>query len=94
RATIRTAAPDATESIAYDMPAFRTKDGRFVVSYAAYKGHYSVFPASGAAIEALGEELAPYLSGKGTMRFPPSAAVPLDLVRKVVEIRLREIGAR
>ena len=45
RRTIRAAAPDAIESIAYLMPAFRT-NGQFLVSYAAFKNHYSMFPAS------------------------------------------------
>jgi uncharacterized protein YdhG (YjbR/CyaY superfamily) len=94
RATIRAAAPEATESIAYDMPAFRTRDGQFLVSYASYKRHYSLFPASGAVIEALGGELTPFLSGKGTIRFPASAPIPMSLVRRVVEIRVAETAAR
>jgi len=93
RATIRAAAPGATESIAYDMPALRS-DGQFLVSYAAYKRHYSLFPASGTVVEALGDEVAPYLSGKGTIQFPASAPIPMALVRKVVSIRLAELASR
>jgi uncharacterized protein YdhG (YjbR/CyaY superfamily) len=93
RATIRAAAPEASESIAYDMPAFRI-GGQFLVSYGAYKRHYSLFPATGAVIEAIGAELTPYLSGKGTIQFPANAAIPLSLVRKVVEVRLAEKAAR
>jgi uncharacterized protein YdhG (YjbR/CyaY superfamily) len=94
RATIRATAPEATETIAYDMPAFRSKGGQFLVSYAAYKRHYSLFPASGAVVEALGEELRPFLSGKGTIRFPASMPIPVALVRKVVKIRVAEVAAR
>jgi hypothetical protein len=47
RRTIRAAAPEAKETIAYQMPAF-TSHGRFLVSFAAYRLHYSLFPASGA----------------------------------------------
>ena len=43
RQTIREAAPEATETIAYSMPAFRSHGGQFLVSYAAYKNHYSLF---------------------------------------------------
>jgi uncharacterized protein YdhG (YjbR/CyaY superfamily) len=93
RATIRSAAPGATETIAYDMPALRS-DGQFLVSYAAYKHHYSLFPANSAIVEALGAELTPYLSGKGTIHFPANAPIPLALVRKVVEARVAEVGAR
>ena len=86
RATIRLAAPDAVETIAYAMPAFRL-DGRFCVSYAAYKDHYSLFPASGAVVAALGDELAPYLAGKGTIRFRADRPIPLGLVSRIVEVR-------
>ena len=86
RRTITDAAPDASETIAYDMPALRT-DGQFLVSYAAYKNHYSLFPASGTVIAALGKELAPYLAGAGTIRFPAGRAIPMDLVSRVVKTR-------
>ena len=94
RKTVRAAAPDATETIAYSMPAFRSHGGQFLVSFAAYKSHYSLFPASGAVVQALGEELAPYLAGKGTIRFPADQPLPLSTVSKVVKIRLAENAAR
>lgn len=93
RQTIKTAAPEATETIAYQMPAFRTH-GQFLVSYAAYKVHYSLFPASGAVIEALGEELTPHLTGRGTIRFRADTPIPAALVTKIVKVRLAENAAR
>jgi uncharacterized protein YdhG (YjbR/CyaY superfamily) len=92
RATVRAAAPGAVESIAYQMPALRL-DGRFLVSYAVFARHVSLFPASDRVRAALGEELAPYLSGKGTIRFPGGSPLPLDLVRRVVEARVTELTA-
>lgn len=89
RKAINAAAPEATETIAYQMPALRLR-GRFLVSYAAYKDHYSLFPASDAVVEALGDELTPYLSGKGTIRFAADEPLPLALVRKVVKVRVEE----
>jgi uncharacterized protein YdhG (YjbR/CyaY superfamily) len=87
--TIRAAAPDALRSIAYQMPAFRM--GRhFLVSYAAFKAHTSLFPASAAVVESLGDELTPYLHGKGTIRFPLSAPIPLGLISRIVRIRVAE----
>jgi len=94
RRTVNAAAPDATETIAYQMPALRSHGGQFLVSYAAYKRHYSLFPASGAVIEALGDELAPYLAGKGTIQFPASRPIPVELVTRIVQVRLTENEAR
>ena len=91
RGTIRAAAPGATEAISYNMPAFRL-DGRFLVSYEAFKRHYSLFPWSDAMLEELGEELKPYAVGKGTIRFPADEPIPLDLVTRIVAIRNREVA--
>src|SRR5256885_12303425 len=92
RETIKAAAPEATETISYQMPAFKDH-GRFIVSYAAFKGHCSLFPASTAVMEALGEELKPYFSGKGTLRFTADKPIPAVLVKKLVRVRIEEIQA-
>ena len=63
------------------------------MSFAAYKAHYSLFPASGRVVEELGDELAPYLAGKGTIRFPANQPLPLATVSKIVTIRLAENAA-
>jgi len=89
RETIRSAAPQATETISYQMPAFKTH-GRFLVSYAAFKDHYSLFPASESVKDALGEKLTPYLSGKGTIRFAWDERLPVTLVKKIVKVRVQE----
>jgi len=93
RKAIKAAAPQATETIAYSMPAFRD-NGRFLVSYAAYKGHCSLFPASDAVMAALGEELKPYFSGKGTLRFQATTPLPAALVTRIVKVRLDETAVR
>ena len=94
RETIAAAAPEATETIAYDMPAFRSHGGQFLVSFAAYQRHYSLFPASAGVVNGLGDEIAPFLSGKGTIQFPASAPIPLALVDRVIRIRLSENATR
>jgi uncharacterized protein YdhG (YjbR/CyaY superfamily) len=94
RTTIKDAAPEAVESIAYSMPAFRSHGRQFLVSYAAYQRHYSLFPASEGVVEGLGDEIAPFLAGHGTIRFPKGRPLPLDTIRRVVEIRLSENAAR
>jgi uncharacterized protein YdhG (YjbR/CyaY superfamily) len=93
RSTIRAAAPEATETISYQMPAFKLQ-GRFLVSYAAFRDHCSLFPASYAVLEALGDELKPYVAGKGTLRFTPAKPIPAALVKRIVRLRVEEIAAR
>lgn len=93
RDTIAAAAPMAIETIAYQMPAFRSHGGRFLVSFAAYSKHCSLFPASDAVIAALGDELTPYLAGKGTIRFPADRPIPLETVRRIIEVRVAENAA-
>ena len=89
RTTIRAAAPDAQELLSYRMPGFKTH-GQFLVSYDAYKKHYSLFPASDVMIERLGDALRPHLAGRGTIQFPADRPLPIDLVRQIIEIRFEE----
>jgi uncharacterized protein YdhG (YjbR/CyaY superfamily) len=91
RRTIRAAAPDATEAVAYNMPAFRL-GGRFLVSYEAYKRHYSLFPWSDEMVAELGEELRPHAVGRGTIRFAADAPIPLGLVARIVQFRHDEVS--
>ena len=91
RSTIRAASPTAEEVISYNMPAFRLS-GRFLVSYEAFKRHYSLFPWSDSMLEELGDALRPYAVGKGTIRFPADEPIPFELVTGVVEFRNREVA--
>lgn len=93
RETIKAAAPEATETISYRMPTFRDQ-GRSLVAYAAFKDHCSLFPMSTKVIEDHREELKPFVTGKGTIRFHADRPLPAALVRKLVEARLEENAAR
>src|SRR5919106_2621048 len=64
RVMVKEVAPNATETIAYQMPALRDAGGRLLVSYAAFKEHCSLFPTSGRVYEEHEDELRPYFSGK------------------------------
>jgi uncharacterized protein YdhG (YjbR/CyaY superfamily) len=92
RETIKAVAPEATETISYQMPAFRL-DGRFLVWYAAFKDHCSLFPATEKVLEAHATALKPYFSGKGTIRFTVEEPLPAALVKKIVRTRIEENAA-
>jgi uncharacterized protein YdhG (YjbR/CyaY superfamily) len=93
RDRIRAAAPEATEVITYGMPGFKLH-GRFLVSYAAYKAHCSLYPASEGVQAALGKDLGRFFASKGTLRFTVEEAIPAALVSKIVKARVREVEDR
>ncbi len=92
RREIKAAAPHATEQLAYQMPAFR--QGRLIVSYAAFKHHCSLFPMSLKVMRDMAEDLKGYEVDKGTIRCPPGKPLPSALVRRIVKARLAENEAR
>jgi uncharacterized protein YdhG (YjbR/CyaY superfamily) len=91
RKTIRKAAPEATEAIAYQIPTFRI--GGNLVHFAAFKNHIGFYPTS-SGISAFEDELAGYEYSRGSVQFPLSAKVPLDLIRRVTEFRVAEVARK
>ena len=91
RATIRAAAPEAEERIAYQMPTFW--QGGNLVHFAAFKNHIGFYPTP-SGIEAFAADLARYPGSKGAIRFPLDEPLPLDLVRRIVEHRVAENRAK
>jgi uncharacterized protein YdhG (YjbR/CyaY superfamily) len=88
RALIRAAAPGATETISYAIPTFDL-NGRHLVHFAGYARHIGFYPIP-SGIEAFSEELRPYKQGKGSAQFPLDQPLPTDLIRRIVEFRVRE----
>ncbi len=91
RATIHAAAPEATETISYQMPAF-AQEG-VLVNFAAWKAHIGLYPpvASDAPFK---DEVAIYEGPKGNLQFPLDQPMPLALIRKIVQLRVQENLAR
>jgi uncharacterized protein YdhG (YjbR/CyaY superfamily) len=87
RSTIRKAAPKAEEAIKYAIPTF-TQNGN-LVHFAAYKSHIGFYPAP-RGIEAFKDEVAGYEGGKGTLKFPLDEPLPLGLISKIVQFRVKE----
>lgn len=92
RATIRDAAPEAQETISYQIPTFAL-NGHPLVYFAGFKKHVSVYPAPVENAE-FAEEMAVYGSGRGTAKFPLNKPIPFDLIRKIVDFRLRDARER
>jgi uncharacterized protein YdhG (YjbR/CyaY superfamily) len=82
RATIHSAVPAAEDTISYNMPTLKLGDRR-IVHYAGWKQHISLYPAP--EDQDLADELAPYVAGKGTLKFPVGQPLPHDLIARVVQ---------
>jgi uncharacterized protein YdhG (YjbR/CyaY superfamily) len=92
RALIRASAPEATETISYAVPTFDL-NGRHLVHFAGYEQHVGFYPTA-SGIEAFRDEFKGYHSARGSVRFPLGSPLPADLIRRVVEFRVREVLAR
>lgn len=87
RATVAKAAPDATETISYRIPAFKLR--RIVVYFAAFKDHIGLYPpVKGDA--ALEKAAAPYANAKGNLRFPLDRKIPYALIGRIVKFRAKQ----
>jgi uncharacterized protein YdhG (YjbR/CyaY superfamily) len=88
RMTIRKAAPDAEETISYQIPTF-TLEGSYLVYFAAFKKHIGLYPAP-RGNEMFKDELSAYEGGKGTVRFPLDKPIPYSLITRIVKFRAKE----
>src|SRR5690606_27509162 len=76
RTTILEALPGAEEKISYGIPTFEL-NGKNIVHIGAYDTHYAFYPGP-KLIAAFADELKPYETSKGTIRFPIDSPVPYE----------------
>jgi uncharacterized protein YdhG (YjbR/CyaY superfamily) len=87
RETIRAAAPEATETISYRMPAFVL--GGILAYFAAFKRHIGFYPPVHGD-EKLMKAVAKYAGEKGNLQFPLDQPIPYDLIERIVKLRVKE----
>jgi uncharacterized protein YdhG (YjbR/CyaY superfamily) len=87
RAAVKEAAPEATETIKYAIPAYTLKGN--LVYFAAFKNHIG-FYAAPTGNEAFKKDLSAYKTGKGSIQFPLDKPMPLSLIAKIVKFRVKE----
>src|SRR5688572_7745723 len=85
RNCIKETAPEAEETISYNMPAFKQK--KILVYFAAYKNHIG-FYALPSGNEAFQNEISKYKTGKGSIQFPLNEEMPFELIKKIVAFRI------
>jgi uncharacterized protein YdhG (YjbR/CyaY superfamily) len=84
RKIIRETAPTAEEVISYGMPAYKYHG--MLVYFAAFKKHCSLFSVNNDVFK---EELQDYKTSKGTIQFSPEKPLPDDLVKRIVQFRMK-----
>lgn len=90
RTLIARVVPDAEEMISYGMPAFKLK-GRFLVSFAGWKAHCSIYPLTDAFLAAHQTELEGYGRTKGSLHFTPEAPLPDELMEDLIRARIADL---
>lgn len=92
RAITKDAVPTADEKIAYGMPTMTYKN-KNLLHFAAFKDHMSLFPTSGPTKE-LAAKLEDYKTSKGTIQFTLDNPLPENLIREIINLRVRDIDAK
>lgn len=87
RKVIKEAAPDAVETISWQMPTYVLHGN--LVHFAAHKKHIGFYPAP-SGIEQFKEELSKYKGAKGSVQFPSSDPLPYELISSIVKFRVSE----
>ncbi len=93
RSAIRKAVPQAEEMISYQIPTYKMHGG-VVLYFAGWKQHYSLYPATVHVVAAFKKDLARYQVNKGTIRFPLSQPVPVQLIGRIAKFRAKEAAGR
>lgn len=88
RNTIKRAAPEADESIAYGMPAYKLNK-KPLVYFAGFDRHIGFYATPTGHAE-FAAELSGYKQGKGSVQFPVDEPLPLDLVSRITKFRVKE----
>lgn len=91
RSTIHESAPDAEETISYQMPTFTLKGN--LVHFAAYKHHIGFYPTP-SGIEKFKKEISAYKWAKGSVQFPLDQPIPYDLISRIASFRVTENFAK
>jgi uncharacterized protein YdhG (YjbR/CyaY superfamily) len=87
RLTIRNAAPDAQETISYNIPTFTLKG--ILVHFAAFKKHIGFFPPVRGDAK-LEKAASIYAGEKGNLRFPLDQPIPYGLIERLVKLRAKQ----
>ena len=89
RKIIREEAPDAVETISYQMPTFKLY-GQNLVHFAGWKSHIGFYPTP-SGTTTFEKELTDYKKSKGSIHFELDKPLPISLIRKIMRFRIKEV---
>ena len=93
RALVHRAAPQAAESISYDMPTYKLGDQRLVY-FAAWKQHIGLYGLPAAVLDQFEAEVNPYRQPKGTLQIPYNQPLPVELIENLLRANLRRLQTK
>jgi len=82
--------PDATETISYGMPAFKLH-GRFLVSYAGWKKHCSLYPLTDSFMADHASAIAAFDRTKGSIHFTAARPLPPAVLDDLIRARVADV---
>ena len=88
RQIVHELAPEAIEAISYQMPTFKL-GGKNLVHFAAFQHHIGFYPAP-SGTKAFEKEIESYKHAKGSIQFQLDEPIPYDLIKKIVQFRVKE----
>lgn len=89
RQIVKRSCPEAEEVISYGMPAFKYR-GKYLVGFAAFKNHMSLFPTPG-PIAAIKDKLEDFNTSKGTIQFTVESPIPESIIKEIIKHRINNI---
>jgi uncharacterized protein YdhG (YjbR/CyaY superfamily) len=90
RERIAELAPEATETISYGMPAFKL-GGRFLVSYAGWKSHCSLYPLTDTFMASHAAEIEGFDRTKGSIHFTAARPLPPAVLDDLILARVADL---
>lgn len=85
--------PGVGQSTSYSMPCYIYR-GKPVAAVISRRKHIAWYPYSGAVLPELAAEVSGYSHSAGTLRFTASDPLPAGLVRRLLDIRVRQVDER
>jgi uncharacterized protein YdhG (YjbR/CyaY superfamily) len=89
RSYLMNAVEGMEETKSYGIPTFKL-NGKNFIHYAGYAHHIGFYPGAG-PIKQLSEELNGLKFAKGSIQFPLNKELPVELIQKILEIKLKDI---